>query len=257
MIASIRKTLFYFHLSVLRSHCRYLYSLYFCIKHFGWKIGKRLPLIFCENAYASVVRNGKIILGQSYLERNLHTYIGQDTKDFDYQCERTYINVEGILRLSGVTTIRRGALIDVCGELTIGDDCVIGPRTNIRAHNNIQIGDYVRIAHETQIFDTNFHFSEDVTAPGFYPISKPISIGSYCWIGNRTTINKGTILPDYTTVASNSLVTKDYSSLEPYSLIGGAPAKFIKGNFSRVWDTKREFEYQKKEFSWYRARYEK
>lgn len=84
---------------------------------------------------------------------------------------------------------------------------------------------------------------EKVDTPGYYPISKPISIGNFSWIGNRTTIGPGSILPDYTIVASNSLVNKDFSILNPYSTIGGIPAKFIREGWTRVWDTEREFTY--------------
>ena len=83
-----------------------------------------------------------------------------------------------------------------------------------------------------------------------YSMSKPVSIGNFSWIGNRSTIGPGAKLPDYTIVASNSFVNKDFSSL-----IGGIPAKLIREGWTRVWDTKREFEYQKKEFPWYAYKY--
>lgn len=91
---------------------------------------------------------------------------------------------------------------------------------------------------------------ENINAPGFYPISKPIKIGSHCWIGNRSTFNPGAIIPEYTTVASNSLVNKNFETLNPYSIIGGMPAKFLKEGYTRVWDTNREKEYHKREFKW-------
>lgn len=54
------------------------------------------------------------------------------------------------------------------------------------------------------------------------PISKDVFIGECCWIGNRTNIMKGTVLPDNTIVSSNSLLNKDYTSTVPsYSIIGG------------------------------------
>lgn len=75
-------------------------------------------------------------------------------------------------------------------------------------------------------------------------------IGNYCWIGNRCTISPGTILPDYTTVTSNSVVNKDFSSLPAYPTIGGVPAKFIREGWTRVWDTAREQVYHKQLFPW-------
>ena len=83
-------------------------------------------------------------------------------------------------------------------------------------------------------------------------MSRPIIIGNNCWIGNRTTINPGTIIPDFTIVTSNSLVNKDYSDIDPYTLIGGLPCKVIKSGIVRVWDRKIEHDYKLKEFEWYR-----
>lgn len=257
MFSHFRNSLLHYHLFLIKNGCRYLYSLKFNIRQFPWKIAKRLPIVFFKDSYAEICGKGKIILTDSFIEGNGHVFVGQEIKDFDYQCEKTYLHIEGTLTFGGTVRIRRGAMIDICGKMSIGDDIVVGPRTRIRAHNNIMIGNMVRIAHETQIFDTNFHYTENVTNPQYNPISFPIRIGSYCWIGNRTTISKGTVLPDHTTVASNSLVTKDYSNLSPYSLIGGMPAKLLRSDFSRVWDTKREFEYQNREFEWYRIRREK
>lgn len=257
MFSGFRNSLLHYHLFLIKNGCRYLYSLRFNIKQFPWKIAKQLPFVFYKDAYAEINRNGRIVLSDLFVEGNKHVCVGAETKDFDYQCEKTYLHVEGQLTIDGGVSIRKGAMIDVCGNMSLGDDVVIGPRVRMRAHNSITIGNNVRIAHETQVFDTNFHFSENVTNPQYNPISCPISIGNYCWIGNRSTISKGTVLPDYTTVASNSLVSKNFSDLPPYSLIGGMPAKLLKSDFSRVWDTKREFEYQKREFEWYRLRYEK
>ncbi len=148
-----------------------------------------------------------------------------------------------------------GGVLEVNGLAVFGRDLVLGPRCIIRAHNSIEIGEFVRIAHETQVFDTNFHFTENPEYPGYVPISKPIKIGSYCWIGNRSTIQKGTVLRDYTIVASNSLVGKDYSTIPIYTIIGGMPAKVLKSNCRRVYNSKEEFEYQCREFPWYRERY--
>lgn len=237
-------------------HYRYFYSLYFCYKYLPREQAVKLPILFCKGGYAEIENDGKIILENSFFSKDSNKiYIGEETKDFDYQCERTYLHIAGELRIKGTLAIRRGVMIEVCGKAIFGNDIVFGSRTRLRVHNSIEIGDYVRIAHESQIFDTNFHFSEDVTKPGYYPISKPIKIGSFCWIGNRSTISKGTVLPDYSTVASNSLITKDYSDIPPYTLLGGTPAKILRNNFSRVFDTKREFEYQCREFVWYRNKY--
>lgn len=254
MFSSYKNSALQHHLFFIKSGCRYLYSLWFNFRHFPWEIAKNLPIVFFKGAYAEISGQGKIVLTDSFIEGNKHVMVGSEVKDFDYQCEKTYLHVEGTLTFDGYVNIRRGAMIDVCGNMSFGNDCRVSSRARIRAYNSITIGKTVRIAHESQIFDTNFHYSENIHNPQYNPCSSPIRIGSYCWIGNRTTISKGTILPDHTTVASNSLVARDYSDLPPYSVIGGMPAKLLKSDFTRVWDKKREDEYMKREFEWYRLK---
>jgi len=53
-------------------------------------------------------------------------------------------------------------------------------------------------------------------------------IGNDVWIGNAVTIMPGVNIGDGAILASNSLVTKD---IEPYSIVGGNPAKFIRQRF--------------------------
>jgi acetyltransferase-like isoleucine patch superfamily enzyme len=78
------------------------------------------------------------------------------------------------------------------------------------------------------------------------PLTKPIYIGDYCWIGNRTTISKGAYLPDYTIIASNSLVNKNFSRLGSYNLLTGVPADVKVQNVKRIYDTKFEMLYDTK-----------
>ena len=60
----------------------------------------------------------------------------------------------------------------------------------------------------------------------------PIRIGEGCWFGFRSVVQKNTILPKRTTVASNSLVNKVYDIPEA-SIIAGQPAKLAKTGIYR------------------------
>ena len=71
-------------------------------------------------------------------------------------------------------------------------------------------------------------------------MAKEIEIGDYCWISNNCTIMPGTVIPPYTIVASHSMVNKDFSHLEKYSVIGGMPARFLKSGVARVFNTDAE-----------------
>ena len=67
------------------------------------------------------------------------------------------------------------------------------------------------------------------------PFKGDTVIGNDVWIGQNVTIMPGVIIGDGAIIAANSTVVK---SVEPYSIYGGNPAKFIKKRFS---DEKIEF----------------
>jgi virginiamycin A acetyltransferase len=64
-----------------------------------------------------------------------------------------------------------------------------------------------------------------------YPTKGDTVIGNDVWIGYNATIMPGIKIGDGAIIATNSTVTKD---VEPYSIVGGNPAKEIKKRFSEV-----------------------
>lgn len=55
-----------------------------------------------------------------------------------------------------------------------------------------------------------------------------VVIGNDVWIGTHVTIMSGVTIGDGACIANNSVITKD---VEPYSIVGGNPAKVIKKRF--------------------------
>ncbi len=55
-------------------------------------------------------------------------------------------------------------------------------------------------------------------------------IGNDVWIGNSVTIMQGVKIGHGSIIGTNSLVTKD---IEPYTIVGGNPAKPIKKRFDQ------------------------
>lgn len=62
-----------------------------------------------------------------------------------------------------------------------------------------------------------------------YPQKGDINIGNDVWIGYNATIMAGVNIGDGAIIATNSTVTKD---VEPYTIVGGNPAKELKKRFS-------------------------
>ena len=61
-----------------------------------------------------------------------------------------------------------------------------------------------------------------------YPHKGDITIGNDVWIGYNATIMAGVTIGDGAIIATNSTVIKD---VEPYTIVGGNPAKAIKKRF--------------------------
>jgi len=156
----------------------------------------------------------------------------------------TAINNWGKIIFHGPCLIYTANKINVLHRavLELGANTKIMNFVNITAHNQVFIGEYTWIAHRSQIFDSNFHFIANINKRIIDRCNKPIYIGKSCWICNTSTITAGAKIPDYTIVASNSLVNKDFTDIPMDSIIGGIPAKHIASGYRRVSNTKMEIE---------------
>lgn len=70
---------------------------------------------------------------------------------------------------------------------------------------------------------------KDAMAGKTYPTKGDTIIGNDVWIGYDATIMPGVKIGDGAIIGGKSVVTKD---VEPYSVVGGNPAKFIRKRFS-------------------------
>lgn len=150
----------------------------------------------------------------------------------------TIIRIEGNITFKGTCLIAKASDIAVFNEafLSIGNGVEILENTLIYCQDRISIGDNFSFAFQSSMFDTDFHYMVNVNELKISPKSAPIIIGDNVWIGNRTTIKKGVIIPNNTIVAASySVLTKDYSSIPKYSVLGGCPAKVIATGYSRIW----------------------
>lgn len=148
---------------------------------------------------------------------------------FDQSRSRSIWQVTGIVEFKGAANIGHGSKISVHGNLILGDNFCITAESSIVANDKITIGDDVLFSWDALLMDSDLHeiFDEQgrhTNAP------KPINIGNHVWIGCRTTILKGTSIPDGCIVAAGSVMRGQFS--EPKAAIGGNPAKIIKQNIS-------------------------
>ena len=134
-------------------------------------------------------------------------------------------NNSGTIKIEGSGRVLRGSELFVWkgAKLQIGDNFFMGENTLLSCQDNIKIGKYFCLAYNSQIFDTDFHYSVQNETGIVRRKSKPVVIGDYNWVGNNNTIKKGTKTPNHTTVAgSYTILTRDYTKDTPeYSVLGG------------------------------------
>lgn len=146
----------------------------------------------------------------------------------------TIIELSGKLILGTSGRIRNGVILRIHGITRIEENVNIGYKCKIICKNMITIGANTQIAWECQFFDTNFHY---IIKDDKYinRTNGSLFIGSYCWIGNRVTINKDSYIADYCIIASYSLVNKS-TKCEPKCILAGIPARKVANNCQRIFE---------------------
>lgn len=124
-------------------------------------------------------------------------------------------------KIDWTASVHPKAKIEYPWNLTLGKMSSIGENSWAYAMAPITIGSLTCIGKDSYLITG----SHNINSSTFDLVTKPIEIGNGCWITTGVTILPGCKLGDYCVIAANSTVTK---SVEPYDVVGGNPAKFLK-----------------------------
>tara|TARA_Y100001970_G_C14066868_1_gene767161 strand:+ start:432 stop:1049 length:618 start_codon:yes stop_codon:yes gene_type:complete len=176
----------------------------FFIARVPGRIGYFIRLLYFQRRLNSNFRNNRFETGIKFeFPRNIkigsNSFFGIDCKI--YASDKSHISIGSNVTLnSNVMINARGR-----GSIFVGDDVLIGPNVVIRSNN---------------------HSFENITTPiikqgmsyGEIIINKNVWISSNCVILPNCEIGEGAI------VAAGAIVT---SNVEPFTIVGGVPAKLI------------------------------
>lgn len=111
----------------------------------------------------------------------------------------------------------------VIGAAKIGKFCSIGYNCQIgvESHPTNFISTSPYMYGNENIFEQKSIYNE---------LHSTVLIGNDCWIGSNVIIMQGVKIGDGAIIAAGSVVTKN---VEPYSIVGGVPARFIKTRFDK------------------------
>ncbi len=117
-------------------------------------------------------------------------------------------------------------------QMDIGSYVFINHHTVFSTPHGMKIGDYVMIGPYC-LFATVHHEFDDYKSPMIFqkPRIRPIEIRKDVWIGAKVTVLGGVTIGRGAIVAAGAVVTKD---VEPYSIVGGVPAKLIRYRFDKA-----------------------
>lgn len=124
-----------------------------------------------------------------------------DTAVGDY----TYINYNAIVKVS-----------------SIGKFCSIGPNVVIGLGNHPS-RTYVSTS-------PRFYLAEHFADSDYHEQFAPVNIGNDVWIGANVTVVNGVSIGHGAIVGANAVVVDD---VEPYSIVGGVPARHIRFRFEK------------------------
>lgn len=125
------------------------------------------------------------------------------------------------LQVDPTSNIMMHCFVLEANKISIGPNCIIGPFTTLDGRGTLTIGRNVNVAGEVLTIGGH-HLVDSPTAEGL--IGKVV-IEDNAWIAMRATILPGVTVHEGAYVAAAALVNRD---VEPYTLVGGVPAKKIR-----------------------------
>lgn len=176
--------------------------------------------------------NGLLFLGKRCrIKHKSNLHLGRSVNIGD-NVEINALAKEGV-HIGNNVSILRNTIIECTGVirnlgvgLEIGNNVGIAQNCFIQVRGKVIIGDNVIFGPNVSVFSENHNFSNlelPIRDQGETRIGVTIEDG--VWLGSGAIVLDGVTIGKNSIVASGSVVTK---SVEPYSIVGGIPAKFIK-----------------------------
>lgn len=131
-----------------------------------------------------------------------------------------YLRLFGI-KIGKASYIHRSCRFFHVGKMSVGNDCTVNFGCYLDNRRGIYIGNNVGIAHNCKIYT----LGHDLSDPEFKTIGDPVIIKDNVFIFSNSLIMPGLTIGEGAVVLAGSVVTKD---VEPWSVVGGNPAKKIK-----------------------------
>ena len=219
-------------------------TVYFNFRTLPFRQAVKFP-VYIYGKVRFFMLNGKVRFENTTIKRGM-VKIGVNGDSFSLFDHTGYIQLgsrDSEIIFEGPCRIALNAKIRVTGgSLRFGEYARIGTDTKVICNGGkISIGAFSGITFGCTIMNSSFHYTYDMQRQGYCNRTSTIELGKRNWIGNQTTILGKTKTKDDTIVGTGSLLNKDYSEYpQEYQLLGGRPAKIVRGGIKRVFSPKTE-----------------
>lgn len=131
-----------------------------------------------------------------------------------------------LLKLFGAKVKRSSNVLPSCRiwqpwKLTMGEYACLSENVDCYAVDEITIGDQATVSQGVKLCTA----SHDISSKIMELTTQPIVVGPNAWVAGWSIILPGVTIGEGAVVAAGAIVTKD---VEPWTVVGGNPAKFIK-----------------------------
>jgi dTDP-4-amino-4,6-dideoxy-D-glucose acyltransferase len=184
---------------------------------FGYYTGKELAKI----GFGSIGRNVMISRAVELVNVS-QIFIGSNSR----------IDTFAIIAPSGDATIRIGDHVHICAYT------ILNGLASINLEDFSSVGLHCSVLSSSENFDGEFLTNATIPKEFLKTISAPIMIRRHAIIATGSTILPGITIAEGTVVGAHSLVKE---STEPFSIVGGVPAKRIKFRSNNLLEIEKKF----------------
>lgn len=185
-----------------------------------------LPILLSRNCKIKGLCRGGVQINSVLIKPGMIQIGYKGSGLIDEKYERTILEFgnKGKLIFTGRAFLGCGIRFSISSQIEIGDNVNITGNTSVICNKKIKIGDNSLISWDCLILDTDFHkiykngeiINED----------KQIEIGNHVWIGAKSTILKGTKIPNGSVIGAGSLCSG--LLIDENAIYTGQPVKIIK-----------------------------
>ncbi|MBR4468746.1 MAG: acyltransferase [Bacteroidales bacterium] len=132
----------------------------------------------------------------------------------------------GMLHKGKNFQLAHSTILNTIEMISVGENVYIANFCSIIANGNITIGDNTLFGPGVVISSGNHRFEDGLFIK--QSDKKDVAIGKNSWVAANCTIVGGSVLPESSILAANSVLTSKLDETLAGCLYGGTPAKFIK-----------------------------